>query len=69
MPSAVAARWSWGFKLIKNRPLFRVGLLPSTPINEDRLSTSGSFKIPLAKAVCRSAMAAKEMLGGASEIP
>ena len=36
------------------------------PINEDKLSTAGSFKIWLASACCRSLIAAKEISSGAS---
>ena len=64
-----ALRTSNGFRLIRNRPLFKVGLVPSTPMNEDRLSTAGSCRMISAKAFCRSAMAGKEMSCGASEIP
>ncbi len=51
------------------RPLFGVVLVPSTPMNDDRLSTSLSFRIAAASACWRSAMAANEMLSGASEMP
>ena len=33
-------RWSRGFRLIWMRPLFGVVLVPSTPMNDDRLSTA-----------------------------
>ena len=51
------------------RPLFRVVLVPSTPMKVERLSTAGSFRITRARACCRSAMALKEIDWGASEIP
>ncbi len=50
------------------RPLLSVVLVPSTPMKEDRLSTSGSFRIAAASACWRSAMAAKETDCGASVI-
>ena len=31
------------------RPLFRVVLVPSTPMNDDKLSTAGSFRMTSAK--------------------
>ena len=51
------------------RPVFGVRLVPSTPMNEARFSTAGSFKITAASSLCRRSMAAKEMLCGAWEIP
>ena len=33
------------------RPLFSVALVPSTPMKEDRLATSGSFRMPSASAL------------------
>ncbi len=51
------------------RPLFCVVLTPSTPMNEERLSTAGSFRITLASACCFSAIAGNEMFCDASEIP
>ena len=51
------------------RPLFGVMLVPSTPMNDDRLATSGSFRITRASACWRSAMAANETSCGASEMP
>ena len=44
---ALILRSSSGFRLIRMRPLFSVVLVPSIPINEDRLSTAGSFKMIL----------------------
>ncbi len=35
-------------RLMRKRPAFSVVLLPSTPMNEDRLTTSGSFRIAAA---------------------
>ena len=37
----VTLRSSRGFRLISMRPVFSVGLVPSTPMNDDRLSTVG----------------------------
>ena len=45
-----AVRSSFGFRLIRIRPAFSVVLVPSTPMNEDRLSTAGSFRIASASA-------------------
>ena len=39
------------------RPLLGVMFVPSTPMNDERLSTSGSFRITRARACWRSAMA------------
>ena len=51
------------------RPLFGVMFTPSTPMNDDRLATSRSFRISRASACCRSAMAVNETSSGASEMP
>ena len=51
------------------RPLFSVALVPSTPMNDVRLATAGSSSTTAASACCRSAIAAKEMVCGASEMP
>ena len=51
------------------RPLLGVVLVPSTPMNDDRLATSLSFRIAAASACCRCDMAANEILSGASEMP
>ncbi len=51
------------------RPLFSVGFVPSTPMNDDRLSTAGSCAMTRASACWRSAIAANEIVGGASLIP
>ena len=48
------------------RPELSVGLVPSTPTNDVRLSTAGSFRMTSASARWRSLMASKEMLCGAS---
>src|SRR5262249_39405098 len=56
-------------RLIRMRPLFNVVLEPSTPMNEDRLSTAGSSSIARASARCRSAIAENEMDCGASDTP
>ncbi len=44
------------------RPLFMVGFVPSMPMNEERLATSGSCRITFANACCRCAMAANEIV-------
>ena len=51
------------------RPLFSVVLMPSTPMNDDRLSTAGSSSTTRASACWRSAIAANEIDCGASEMP
>ena len=51
------------------RPLLSVVLVPSTPMNDDRLATAGSSRITSASACCRSAIAANETICGASEMP
>ncbi len=42
---AVAVRFACGLRLMRKRPEFSVTFEPSTPMNEDRLSTSGSVRI------------------------
>ena len=51
---ASASRSSSGFRLIWMRPLFSVVFVPSTPMNDERLSTAGSCRITCASACCRS---------------
>ena len=43
-----------GLRLIRMRPLLSVVLVPSTPMKEDRLATSGSLRIASASACWRS---------------
>src|SRR5256885_7427590 len=62
-------RSSRGFRLIWRRPLFGVMLVPSTPMNDDRLATSGSFRMIRASACWRSAIVGNETTSGASEMP
>ena len=69
MSLALIRRTSMGFRLIWMRPLFIVVFVPSTPIKDDRLCTAGSCRITRANACCRSAIAVKETLWGASETP
>ncbi len=69
MSLAEILRSSSGFRLIWMRPLLSVVFVPSTPMNDDRLSTAGSFRITRASACCRSAIAAKDTVCGASEMP
>ena len=66
---ALMRRWSSGLRLMRMRPLLSVVLMPSTPMKDDKLFTAGSFKITRASACCFSAIAPKEMLCAASEIP
>ena len=49
--------------------MFSVAFTPSTPMNELRLSTAGSFRISRASACWRSDIAANEIDCSASEIP
>ena len=63
---ARSRRSLWGRRLISIRPLLSVVLAPSTPMNEDRLTTAGSARIRSASACCRSDIAAKETVCGAS---
>ena len=67
--SASAERSSRGLRLIWMRPLLGVMLTPSTPMNDERLTTSGSLRMTRARACWRAAMAVKEMASGASEMP
>ncbi len=66
---ALILRSARGFKLIWMRPLLSVLLVPSTPMNEERLATAGSVRIVPARACCRSTIAGNEIDWGASEIP
>ncbi len=69
MASALALRFSLSFRLIRKRPELSVVLVPSTPMKEDRLSTSGSLSTASAKATCLSAMAENEIDCDASVMP
>ena len=51
------------------RPLFSVEFVPSTPMNEERLATAGSWRITRASARWFSAIAGNDTLCVASEIP
>ena len=66
---ADAFRSSRGLRLIWIRPLLIVVLVPSMPMNEERLATAGSLRISRASVCWRSAIARKEIDCGASEIP
>lgn len=69
MSLALIFRSASGLRLIWIRPLFMVVLVPSMPMNDERLCTAGSRRITLASACCRSAIDAKETVCGASETP
>ena len=69
MSVAFALRSERGFRLIWIRPLLIVVLVPSIPMNDDRLSTPGSFRIVPASASWRSFMALKETVCDPSEMP
>ena len=51
------------------RPLLSVVFVPSTPINEVRLSTAGSSRMTRAKACCRSAIVPNDTACGPSVMP
>ena len=51
------------------RPLLTVVLTPSTPMKDDRLCTAGSRRITSARRCWRRAMAAKDTVCGAWEMP
>ena len=55
--------------MIWTRPVFTVVLLPSTPMNEERLATAGSARITRTSACCRSLIARKETSCVASAMP
>jgi hypothetical protein len=63
---AVSERESRSLRLISMRPELSVGLVPSTPTNELRLSTSGSFRMTAARACWRPRMASNDTVCGAS---
>ena len=65
---AEARRADRGLRFTSIRPELSVVLEPSTPMNDARLSTSGSFRIASARAVCRRAIAPYEVDCGASVI-
>ena len=67
--TALTCRSSSGFKLIWMRPLLIVVLVPSTPMKDDRLAIAGSCRSTWASACWRAAMAAKDTVCGASEMP
>ena len=58
-----------GLRLIWMRPLLRVVLVPSIPMNDDTLSTAGSRNSTRTRACCRSAIAGNEIDCGPSDIP
>jgi hypothetical protein len=66
---ASAFRSSRGLRLICKRPLLGVMFTPSTPMKDDRLATSSSFRISRARARWRSARARNDTDSGASEMP
>ena len=49
---ALIFRVAIGFKLIRMRPLFKVVLVPSIPMKEDKLSTAGSCRMILVNSCC-----------------
>ncbi|MNT88516.1 hypothetical protein D3C72_2290910 [compost metagenome] len=51
------------------RPALSVVLVPSTPMNDDRLATAGSCITTLATASCLRAMAPNEVVCAASVMP
>ncbi len=67
--SAPASRSAFGLSSISMRPVLRVELVPSTPMKDDRLATSGSSSTTSASACWRCAMAWNETDCGASLMP
>jgi hypothetical protein len=66
---ALRSRSESAFRFIEKRPLLSVVLVPSAPMNELRLWTAGSARITLVNSSCSCAMAPKEMVCGACEMP
>ena len=66
---AVSLRSSRGLSVISIRPLLSAEFTPSTPMNEERLATSGSLRIASASACCRRAISLKEMSWAAVVMP
>src|SRR5690606_33669357 len=58
---APLSRSPCGLSSLSRRPLLRVALLPSTPMNDDSEATSGSSRIAAASACWRRAMASNEI--------
>ena len=58
-----------GLQVDQDPPAVKGGVGSVHADERERLSTAGSFRITRARACCRSAMAAKEIDWGASEIP
>ncbi|KAG1432961.1 hypothetical protein G6F57_022542 [Rhizopus arrhizus] len=56
-----ALRSAQGFRLISRRPVFSVVFMPSIPMNDDRLCTSGSANRDCATACWRRDMASNEV--------
>ena len=65
MASTSSARSSCDFRFSSMRPVLSAVLLPSTPMNDDRLATSGSSSSWRATASCCFFMASNEMVPGA----
>ena len=72
-PDDVARRRAWrsasGFRLICTRPLLGVTFVPSTPMNDEMLSTAGSFSSSATSACWRSDMPSNDTVCGASVTP
>ena len=66
---AVALRFACGLRLMRKRPELSVTFEPSTPMNEDRLSTSGSARITFASACWWSAIWSNEIASAAWVTP
>ncbi len=66
---ADASRRAIGFRLMSTRPLFIVVLVPSTPMNDDRLSTAGSRRMMCASCSCSRAISGNDTACADSEIP
>ena len=57
---ALIFRSSSGLRLMRMRPLFIVVFVPSMPMNEERLSMAGSFRMILASSCCSLDISSKD---------
>ena len=58
---ALDLRASCGLRLMRMRPEFSVTFEPSTPMKDERLSTSTSVRIAFARSCCRRAIFSNEI--------
>jgi hypothetical protein len=66
--TAIESRSSFGFRLMIMRPALIVVLVPSTPMNDDTLSTAGSSRITFCTASCLRPIDWNELVCAASVI-